>query len=174
MWINLNLGPWILVFLRDGTDLVRRNAGLCLVQVKNDPKYSTKPQPEVFSAMEPYDLGILEEGDPSVPLIKIVFALAARKPSLNVVRRAPTKEYGAMVYEIWRAGLSPDILQPIISQETGVWDSLLQASYGWKELCKTASDATATLRKSATPGAARDPGHHSRWARRPSTVGPQS
>ena len=71
----------ILVFLRDGTDLVRRNAGLCLVQVKNDPKYSTKPQPEVFSAMEPYDLGILEEGDPSVPLIKIVFALAARKPS---------------------------------------------------------------------------------------------
>jgi hypothetical protein len=43
----------ILVFLRDGTNLVRRNAGLCLVQVKNDPKYSTKPQPKVFSAMEP-------------------------------------------------------------------------------------------------------------------------
>ena len=70
--------------------------------------------------MEPYDLGILEEGDPSVPLIKIVFALAARKPSLNVVWRAPTKEYGAVVYEIWCAGLSPDILQPIISQETGI------------------------------------------------------
>lgn len=141
----------ILVFLRDGTSLVRGNAGLCLVQVKNDPKYSTKPQPKVFSAMKPYDLGILEEGDPSVPLIKIVFALAARKPCLNVVRRAPTKEYGAVVYEIWCAGLSPDILQPIISQETGVWDSLLQASYGWKELYKTASDVMATLRKSATP-----------------------
>jgi hypothetical protein len=164
----------ILVFLRDGTKLVRGNAGLCLVQVKNNPKYSTKPQPKVFSAMEPSDLGILEEGDPSVPLIKIVFALAARKPSLNVVRRAPTKEYGAVVYEIWCAGLSPDILQPIISQETGVWDSLLQASYGWKELYKTASDVTATLRQSATPGAARDPGHYSRWARRPSTVEPQS
>jgi hypothetical protein len=36
----------ILVFLRDGTKLVRENAGLCLVQVKNDPKYSMKPQPE--------------------------------------------------------------------------------------------------------------------------------
>ena len=100
-----------------------------------------------------WSLTILEEGDPSVPLIKIVFALAARKPSLNVVRRAPTKEYGAGVYEIWCAGLSPDILQPIISQETGVWDSLLQASYGWKEMYKTASDVTAILRKSATPGA---------------------
>ena len=45
----------ILVFLREGTNLVRRNAGLCLIQVKNDPNYSTKPQPKVFSAMEPYD-----------------------------------------------------------------------------------------------------------------------
>lgn len=130
----------ILVFLRDGTDLVWGNAGLCLIQVKNDPKYSTKPQPEVFSAIEPHDLGILEEGNPSVLLIKIVFALAARKPSLNVVWHTPTKEYGAIVYEIWCAGLSLDILQPIISQETGVWDSLLQASYGWKGLYKTASD----------------------------------
>jgi hypothetical protein len=153
------------VFLKDGTKLVRENAGLTFCQVKNDDKYSTKPQPAVFAAMDPYDLEVLEEGDPAVPLIKIVFALAARIPSLNVVRRAPTKDYPAVVYEIWCAGLSPDILGPIIPQETGIWDSLLQASYGWKELYKTPSDVTATLRQSATPGAARNAGHYSRWAR---------
>jgi hypothetical protein len=145
----------------------RENAGLTFCQVKNNPKYSTKPQPEVFAAMDPYDLEVLEEGDPAVPLIKIVFALAAKLPSLNVVRRAPTKDYPAVVYEIWCAGLSPDILGPIIPQETGIWDSLLQASYGWKELYKTTSSVTATLRQSATPGAARNAGHYSRWARRP-------
>ena len=51
-------------------------------------------------------------------------------------------------------------------EETGIWDSLLQASYSWKELYKTASKVTATLRQAATPGAARDAGHYSRWARR--------
>ena len=155
------------VFLKDGMKLVRENAGLTFCQVKNNPKYSTKPQPEVFAAMDPYNLEVLEDGDPAVPLIKIVFALAARIPSLNVVRRAPTKDYPAVVYEIWCAGLSPDILGPIVPQETGIWDSLLQASYGWKELYKTTSSVTATLRQSATPGAARNAGHYSRWARRP-------
>jgi hypothetical protein len=155
------------VFLKDGTKLVRENAGLTFYQVKNDPKYSTKPWPQRFAVMDPYELGVLEENDSAVPLIKIVFALAARKSSLSVVRRAPTNDYPAVVYEIWCAGLSPDILGPIIPQETGIWDSLLQASYGWKELYKTKSKATATLRQSATPGAARDAGHYCRWAKRP-------
>jgi hypothetical protein len=117
--------------------------------------------------MDPYDLEILKEGDHAVPLIKIVFALAASDPSLNVVRHPPTKNYPAVVYEIWCAGLSPDILGPIIPQETGIWDSLLQASYGWKELYKTTSKVSATLRQSASPGAARGAGHYSCWARRP-------
>jgi len=67
--------------------------------MRNDSKYySMKPQPRVLfhetsaesiGAMEPYELGILEEGDSFVPLIKIVFALATRKPSLSVVRCPP-------------------------------------------------------------------------------------
>jgi len=154
------------VFLKDGTKLVRENAGLAFCQVKNDPKFSMKPK--TFAAMDPYELGVLEDGDPAVPLIKIVFALAAKTASLNVVRRAPTNDYPAVVYEIWCAGLSPDILEPIIAQETGIWDSLLQASYGWKELYKTTSKVAVTLRQSATPGAAREAGHYCRWARRPS------
>jgi hypothetical protein len=154
------------VFLRDGTKLVRDNAGLILHQIKNNSSYSTKPQQTLFDAMDPYNLNILKAGDPAVPLIKIVFALAARAPSLNVVRHSPTKEYPAVIYEVWCAGISPDILGPIEQQQVGIWDSLLQASYGWKELYMTTSEVTADLRRSATPGAARDIGHYSRWARR--------
>ena len=142
------------VFLRDGTKLVRDNAGLILHQVKNNSGYSTKPRQKLFDAMDPYDLEILEAGAPAVPLIKIVFALAARTPSLNVVRRSSTKEYAAVIYEIWCAGISPDLLRPIEQQQVGIWDSLLQASYGWKELYKTSSEVTVDLRRSTTPGAA--------------------
>jgi hypothetical protein len=108
--------------------------------------------------MDPYDLKILQEGDGAVPLIKIVFALAAKKPSLHIARHGPTEDYNAVVYEIWCAGISPDFLAPIKSQEVGIWDSLLQASHGWKDLYKTPSDVTTNLRKSVTPGAARDIG----------------
>jgi hypothetical protein len=152
------------VFLKDGTKLVKENAGLLFEQWNNDAKYTASPQQKLHDSVDPYGLGILEEGDPAVPLIKVVFALAAKKPSLKVVRHDPTRDYPAVVYEIWCAGISPDILRPIDRQEVGIWQALLQASYGWKELYKTTSEVTANLRRSAAPGAARDAGHYSRWA----------
>jgi hypothetical protein len=153
-------------FLKDGTQLIRENAGLILHQIKNDAHYTKTPQQKLFDLMDPYALGILGEDCPAVPVIKIVFALAARTPSLHVVRRAPTKDYSAIVYEIWCAGMSPDIFGPIKGQQVGIWDSLLQASYGWQRLYTSASPVISNLRRSAVPGAALDPGHYSRWARR--------
>jgi hypothetical protein len=149
------------VFLKDGTKLVKENAGLLFEQWQNAVKYTATPQ---HDSIDPYDLGIFEEGDPAVPLIKVIFALAAKEPSLKVVRHDPTKDYPAVVYEIWCAGISPDILGPIDRPEVGIWQALLQASYVWKELYKTTSEVTANLRRSAAPGAARDAGHYSRWA----------
>jgi hypothetical protein len=154
------------VSLKDSTQLVMENAGLLLHQFKNDGKYSKTPHQKLFDAMDPYDLGILDKGCAAVPLFKIVFALAARVPSLHVVRHNPTSSYNAVVYEIWCAGISPNVLSPIEKQEVGVWDSLLQASYGWKELYKGTSAVTADLRRSAAPGAALHSGHYSCWAQR--------
>jgi len=152
------------VFLKDGSKkLVRDNAGLILHQVKNDSSYTDQPQQKLFDAMDLYDLGILKETDQPIPLIKIVFALAAKRSSLNVVRKG---QYPAVTYEIWCAGLSPSILEPIKMQEKGIWESLLQASYGWKELYKAPSDVAGVLRQAETPGAARDVGHYCCWSKR--------
>ena len=153
------------VFLKDGTTLVRDNAGLVLQQIKTNSSYSNKPDQALFDAMNPYELGILKKGAPAIPLIKIVFALAEKTASLTVVRHDATTNYAAVVYEIWCAGISPHILTPIVQQEVGIWHALLQASYGWRELYKTMSDVTDDLRRSAFPGVARDAGHYSRWAR---------
>ncbi|EDR09449.1 uncharacterized protein LACBIDRAFT_326243 [Laccaria bicolor S238N-H82] len=119
---------------------------------------------KLFDAMDPYNLKILKDNDRAVPIIKIVFALAAKKPSLKVVRKNASASYQAIIYEIWCAGLSPEVLHPV--KEKGVWEALLQASYGWKALYATPSDVAKKLRQSATPGATQEDGHYSCWATR--------
>jgi hypothetical protein len=93
--------------------------------------------------------GVLEEDDPADPLIKIVFALAARTAS----QCCPPRSNKGLSCRGLRDLVCRAFIGPIIPQETGIWDSPLQASYGWKELYKTASKVTVTLRQSATPGA---------------------
>ncbi len=147
------------VFLRSGTKLTTDNLGLILYQIKNDPHYySHIPKPELFESMDPYDVGILKADDAPVPVIRIIFALAAQTPSLHVIRHDPSPTYDAVVYDIWSAGLSSDFLNPI-DPETDIWDCLLEASCSWKDIYEGKE-----IRRSMNPGAAYDGGHWSQWA----------
>jgi hypothetical protein len=132
------------VFLKSGTGLTLDNLGLALYQFKNDPRYTHIPKPKLFEPMDPYDVGILKEGDTPVPVVRIFFALAAKTPSLHVTRHAPSPTYGVVIYDIWCAGLSPDFLKPI-GARTDVWDGLLQASYGWKDIYKTKTPSLRSI-----------------------------
>ena len=105
--------------------------------------------------MNPYDLGILKAVDAPVPAIRIFFAIAAKTSSLHVKRHVPLPTYGPVDYDIWSVGLSSDCLIPI---------GLLQASYGWKDICKAATDVEKELQRSMKPGAADDGSHWSHWA----------
>jgi hypothetical protein len=156
----------IQTFLCSGTTLCLDNGGLILSQIKLDSNYTHIPQWDLFSAMDLYNIGILKDGDPAVPVIRIIFSLAARTPGLTVVRHPPSSTYDAITYDIWCAGLSHDILGPVDKLYSHVWDALLQASYGWKELYKGSADKTGDLRRSMNPGAAMDAGHWSRWTQR--------
>ena len=153
----------ITVFLRSGTKLVLDNLGLILYQIKNDSRYNHDPKPKAFEVMDPYQLGILNAGDAAIPLIRIFFALAAKSPRLVVARHAPTSNYNAIVYDIWCAGISSQVLNPV-NPEADIWDALVQASYGWEDLYKAKSNIEQDLRRSMNPGAAYDDGHWSRWA----------
>jgi len=152
------------VFLRYGTKLTIDNLGLMLSQIKNDPRFTHVPKPELFETMNPYKLGILDEGDAPVPLVRIFFALGAKTSSITVTRHAALPGYDAIVYDIWISGLSPDFLKPIDGSQTVVWDGLLQASYGWKEIYKAEIGVDKEFRRSMNPGAADDDSHWSRWS----------
>lgn len=152
------------VFLRSGTKLSIDNLGLILYQIKDDSDYTHNPKPKLFDTMDLYDRGILQAGDAAVPVIRIFFALAARTPCLHVTRHDPSSTYDAVIYDIWCAGLSPEVLNPIKGHTTDIWHGLLQASYGWENTYKAGSDVEKNLRRSMNPGAADDGGHWSRWA----------
>jgi len=150
-------------FLRDGTKLGLDNLGLILWQSKNDSSFTATPQPALFAAMDVYKLRILKEGDAAVPVIKIVFALAARTPSLTVVKCPPSINYNAVVYEIWCAGISPEILNAVEPSQANTWTALLQASfYGWKDIY-AGKGLHKVLRTTMNPGAATETGHWDRW-----------
>ena len=152
-------------FLFHGTTLAFENLGLLLWQSKNDAAFTATPQPSVFEAMDVYKLKILKEGDAAVPLIKIVFALAARTPCLTVVRHPPSVDYNAVVYEIWCAGISPDTFNAVEPSQANTWAALLQASYGWKTIYR-GDGVDKELRMSMNPGTATEFGHWRRWAKR--------
>ncbi|KDR72947.1 hypothetical protein GALMADRAFT_228637 [Galerina marginata CBS 339.88] len=153
------------VFLKAGTKIAIDNLGLLLWQVKNDASFTDIPKPDKFESMDPYKLNILKTGDAPVPVIRILFALAAERPSLHVTRHEPSIDYGAVKYDIWIAGLSPDHLKPIDLQKADVWEAILQASYGWTDVYKAETLKQEKLRRAMNPGTTADSNHWCLWAK---------
>ena len=168
----------IIPFLFEGDEIRSDNIGVIMFQVKNDAKHSKSVQLNHFYAMDPCSLGIL--GFPaSVPVIRIVFALAAETPSLTLVdyntpttkkdrpslaRAASTgtTKQGYITYDFWVSGLSRMVLVPV-RNEPSAWDSILQASYAWETIYSDCLKLRTTHRRSMNPGAAFDSEFWENW-----------
>ncbi|KAF8347959.1 hypothetical protein F5887DRAFT_672674 [Amanita rubescens] len=97
----------IIPFLLAGYDIIPKNIGVILWQVKNDSKYTDKPDLSLFKAMDPYALGILNPGD-NIPIIRIVFALASKTPCLT---RVECSQDGFC--DFWVGGISSTVFSPV-------------------------------------------------------------
>ncbi|KAH7909760.1 hypothetical protein BJ138DRAFT_1154518 [Hygrophoropsis aurantiaca] len=149
-----------------GDELKPENMSVILWQSKNDAKYTSSVQTSLFDSMDPFALGIFPKDNnhfarSTTPLIRIVFALAAKKPSIQVVRVTEGAADAFTTYDIWCAGLSPDIFFPINFLQTEVWASLLEATYGWRDIYKPDGPVQPDLIRSSNPGVAKDAGHWS-------------
>jgi hypothetical protein len=156
----------LMPFLWEGTTIAQDNLSVCLWQSKNDPTYTDKVQTGLFERMDPFSLKIFDPDTPlERPIIRIVFALAASKPSLQVAQvKQVTNEGGQsfVAYDIWCSGLSPDILVPITPEKEDTWQALLQRSYGWQDVYN-GENVPKGLRRSMNPGAGMDMDHWSQW-----------
>jgi hypothetical protein len=155
-------------FLLKGLLLSRENLSTILGQVKTDSKFTDTPDLSLFDKMDPFALGLFGVGGilSTAPIIRIVFAFAAKTPSLQLVRVQTIPAPGQpdyVTYDIWCSGLSPDILAPVSAQKVDVWDALLQASYGWDKLYQMGDKTAQNIRRSMNPGAASQDAHWKQW-----------
>ncbi|KDQ51683.1 hypothetical protein JAAARDRAFT_210966 [Jaapia argillacea MUCL 33604] len=164
----------VVPFLHDATldtPIESARFGAILCQVKNDQRYGNKPNLDLFEVMDPYEINLFDEGDEPIPIIRIVFALAATTPSLQVIEpevvASPVLDNAVpfVAYDIWCAGISPSVFRPIDDRQQNVWAALLQASYGWRTLYQGQNEREAESRMSMNPGMAEDDGHWSKWMR---------
>ncbi|RXW15099.1 hypothetical protein EST38_g10747, partial [Candolleomyces aberdarensis] len=144
----------VMPYLYKGTTLAASNIGAILWQSKNDEKYGNNPQVDLFTSMDPYSTGLFDEPT-DIPVIRIVFALAAKERSIEIVTTGESKSGQKFTtYDIWVAGLGPEIFG--VMTDKGVWEALLQASYGWRDMYKGVDAEEATISKQMTPGLAED------------------
>lgn len=149
------------------TRLQRMNIGVFIWQSKNDPSYTSTPQHHLFDAMNPFELGVISApnpNDPPIPIIRVVFALAAKtNPSLTLVRYEDSSS-NFTTFDYWCSGISSEVLTPVESRYQATWDDLLQASYPWKQVyTKALNPVSRELRRAANPLAATDLGHYDTW-----------
>jgi hypothetical protein len=149
----------VIPFLLKGDEIRLDNIGVILWQAKNDPSYTTTPDSALFNAMDPYKCGIFEQTVVNIPIIRIVFALAAKEPCLKIVTVPEMPSY--KTHDLWVGGLSSSNLRPVIHPE--LWQGLLQASYGWDRPYKVSQKSTKILRRSMNPGVAMDESHWQNW-----------
>jgi hypothetical protein len=151
-------------FLFNGTTLSNGNLGLILWQSKNDCTFTDTPQQKLFDSMDVYDLNILEKNDAAIPLIKIIFALAEKRPCLQVNRCSPSSGYNTIVYKVC-VGLTPETFNAIDLSHGTIWPALLHASYGWQTIYE-GENVDKALRKLMGPGATTKVSHWIRWGKR--------
>ncbi|KAH9970017.1 hypothetical protein BGW80DRAFT_1334193, partial [Lactifluus volemus] len=61
-----------------------------------------------FDAMDPFEVDLFSDGDPPLPVIRMVFALASVEPGVSFTTVPERRHYGGRFtgYDIWCAGLS--------------------------------------------------------------------
>ncbi|KAF8714726.1 hypothetical protein AX14_012689 [Amanita brunnescens Koide BX004] len=153
----------IIPFLLSGYNISPNNIGVIVWQAKNDSNYTDKPELNLFKAMDPYALDILNPAD-NIPIIRVVFALASKTPCLT---RVTCQQVGSKSCDFWVAGISPTVFSPV-GRDASIWTALLQATYGWEDVYKMNPDGKANkteeyLRRSMNPGTAKDKHHWENW-----------
>ena len=169
----------IIPFLFEGDEIKPDNIGVIMFQVKNDVKYTSFPRLNLFHAMDPFSVEILSHPT-RVPVIRIVFALAATTPTIRlpdypITRKPLTRRASASTstkksyttFDFWVSGLSSTILAPIGNDEESTWDSLLKTSYSWGKIytddLELPTTERTTQRRMMNSGAATDSEFWENW-----------
>ncbi|KAG6808840.1 hypothetical protein H0H92_002627 [Tricholoma furcatifolium] len=145
--------------------------GGILFQSKNDRTYKRDHAPEsrrlLFEAMDPFKLKVISNNDKiPVPIIRIVFALAAESPppEFELVPEQGTSDSKKIPlytsFDYWCPGVDSTVFKPVAKEDHTSWHSLVSASQKWEKLYTSSSSRLgANLRRSQNPLAGQQDAH---------------
>ncbi|KAG5650693.1 hypothetical protein H0H81_011367 [Sphagnurus paluster] len=164
---NNHLGiDGLMTFTYFDTRLKCDNIGLILWQAKNDRKFTSRLQRHLFDAMDPFAFDLLFPDGETIPIIRIVFSLAAAKNPCLIHRQEEPQDSGSLftTFDYWCAGIDSKALKPVIKKEQGIWRELLSASQPWRQTYTIPHNPAAVkLRKAANPLAATEAPFRRNW-----------
>lgn len=134
------------------TVVAKTTTGLILAQVKFNTKYSDTIDTTLFDGMNPFRMGFIDENETlETPIIRIVFAMAAKKPSVQYVTTQKPGKFTS--YDIWVSGLRHEMYGVIDEADQSTWTTLLSASTrkDWETAYKHPDHNTVTLLTSMNP-----------------------
>ncbi|TFY71749.1 hypothetical protein EVG20_g1246 [Dentipellis fragilis] len=141
---NHRRGVDIVIPILFKNNLLKKNVSAILIQVKNDLSFTDTVRTALFDGMSPFDIGLFSENvaEP-LPIIRIVFALASKKPAVRsndvpqrtsprigeIENRGNTKAFTA--YDIWFAGASHETFKVITPEQDSTYQCLLARSHNF-------------------------------------------
>lgn len=152
-------------YLYDTIKFDPKKVGFIIVQVKNDSNPYRSTADDIFSAMDPFRCGLLndsdlEDGAFPIPIIRFLFSLSSERSEV-------TRKLTSMIstspkftsYDYLCEGVGEDVLRPVGESLEG-WAALVNKSDLWDLLYKvTAPDVL----RAQLPGCGRGDGHWDNW-----------
>ena len=149
----------IIPFLYKDEVLRKENVSAFLIQSKNDRSFQAEPDTSLFDSIRPHNIGFFDRGETNtVPIIRMVFALASSTSSVTTInppqRKQPPRTSTQNVesftaFDIWCAKASHDTFESI--KDDDVFQKLLLQSYRHAEIYTTKRPALEAMTRSMNP-----------------------
>lgn len=168
----------ILPMVYNDNKLKRTNITVIMIQSKNNVKFSTTPHRYLFHLMNPFTLGTFSKQDNNPrPVIRMVYALAARKPIVQVMEhgrppsesaakdkgkgksRGRSSTYSFTSFDIWCGHTSSLTFGAIRPEDNETYQELLKRSNDVVEMFEPQQMSMREVTRSMYPGATSQDAH---------------
>jgi len=162
----------VLPMLYKNSLLKIENITCILIQSKNDPVFSTKPKRYLFDAMNPITLQVFNKSTTPLPVIRMVYALAAKASVVYVsmpgTRKQPSRKgkqksnFGKNSYtsfDIWCGQATSQTFATIQREDNDAYKELLRLSRDVSDMFNPRDELLKDIVQSMYPLGMLQPGH---------------
>lgn len=145
-----------------GTDLLKEKISVILLQIKNSRAYTTSIKPLLFTAMDPFECGVFDEDEEPLPIVRMVFSLASKEPTVTPRTGSSPARYTA--YDIWCAGATEETFGVIQGTEKIYTESLLEMVRDGRDAARLHDKAARATVREMQVLASTEEDHWKSWA----------